>query len=291
MPQFIITTDTTSDLRESYLEENKIAVLPLTFTLDGVTYGTRHALTTKEFYDKMRHGAMPITSQVNPEEAKVIFKTLLEENDMDILHIAFSSGLSGSYNSARLAADELMEKTNHKIVVIDSLCASMGEGLLVHKAVQLQQKGKSIAEVAEWLEANKLHICHNITVMDLNHLYRGGRVSKTTALLGTMAKVKPVLHVDDEGHLIPIAKVRGRKKSLLTLVDNMEQQMGSYVKENKEDMVFISHGDAKEDALYVAGLMEERFGIQRFFINEIGPVIGTHTGADVIALFFVGEKR
>ena len=182
---------------------------------------------------------MPTTAQINPDMAKEKFTKYLKEGK-DILHISFSSGLSGSYNSCRIAAEELQEDfPDRRIVVVDSLCASLGEGLLVHKAVCQKKEGKSLAEITEWLEENKLHLCHNFTVDDLNHLYRGGRVSKAAAVFGTMVNIKPVLHVDDEGHLVPVSKVRGRKKSLTTLVDNMEKQVGKF----ENDTIFISHGD------------------------------------------------
>lgn len=291
MMEYIITTDSTCDLPKSYIKENNIRVLPLTYVLEGVTYNIDKTLPINEFYGKMKSGAMPTTSQVNPEEAKEAFLSILEDG-VGILHIAFSSGLSGSYNSARIAAEELREENpEYVICVIDSLCASLGEGMLVHKAVKLKEQGKTIQEAVKWLEANKLHVCHNFTPDDLNHLYRGGRVSKTAAILGTMANVKPVLHVDDEGHLIPLSKVRGRKKSLVTLVDNMEKQIGSYIEENKRDGVFIGHGDVEEDARFVADLVKERFGIESFLINYVGPVIGSHTGPGIMALFFMGEKR
>ena len=175
------------------------------------------------------------------------------------------------------------------IIVIDSLCASLGEGLLVHKAVMLKESGKSFSETADWIEKNKLHIVHNFTVDDLNHLYRGGRVSKATAFLGTIVNIKPILHVDDEGHLIPLSKVRGRKKSLIALVDSMEQQMGTW--KEKNDIVFISHGDSLADAKFVATLIKERFGIDSFLINYVGSTIGAHSGPGTIALFYLGDYR
>lgn len=291
MGKFIITTDTTSDLPKYYIEEHGIEVLPLTYVLEGITYNQDNGLEFSEFYNKMRNGSMPTTSQINPEEAKAEFCKILDTG-VDILHIAFSSGLSGSYNSTRIAAEELMEENpNYKIIVIDSLCAALGEGLLVHKAVKLKKQGKQMEEIAEWIEKNKLHVCHNFTPDDLFHLYRGGRVSKAAAVLGTMVNVKPILHVDNEGHLIPISKVRGRKKSLITLVDKMEEQIGSYLDENKEDGIFIGHGDTPEDAQFVADLVKERFGIESFLIDYIGPVIGAHTGPGIITLFFMGESR
>ena len=187
-------------------------------------------------------------------------------------------------------AEELSEKyPDRKIIVIDSLCASLGEGLLVHKAVTLKEQGHTLEETADWIEANKLHLVHNFTVNDLFHLYRGGRVSKTAAFLGTMISLKPLLHVDDEGHLIPLSKVRGRKKSLIALVDAMEKQIGSW--RDKNDTIFISHGDCIEDAQYVADLIKDRFGYESFLINHVGPTIGAHTGPGVVALFYMGDYR
>ena len=238
---FKIVTDSTADLPVEYLKEHDLGCMNLSYIMDGVTYGQGQELPEKEFYALMRQGKMPTTSQVNPEEAKAHFTEYLKENK-EILCIAFSSGLSGTYNSMRIAADEIMEEQpDCKIIVIDSLCASLGEGLLVHKAVTLRDQGKSMEEVAEWVKNNRLHLVHVFTVDDLYHLYRGGRVSKATAFVGTLAGIKPKLHVDNDGHLIVIGKVRGRKKSLHALVDYMEEKMGSYRDQN--DIVFISHGD------------------------------------------------
>lgn len=289
MRDYIITTDNTTDLPEEYIQEHGLGMLSLTYMIDGETYNRKHELPYKEFYKKMRAGSMPTTSQVNPEEAKEELREFLEDGK-DIIHIAFSSGLSGSYNSARIAAEELREEMpDRKITVIDSLCASLGEGLLVHKALQLKAQGMEYEELVKWLEDHKLNVVHNFTVDDLFHLYRGGRVSKAAAVLGTMIHLKPVLHVDSEGHLIPVAKVRGRKKSLAALVENMEKQIGSY--RDKNDIVFISHGDCIEDADYVKSLIEEKFGIQAFLINPVGPTIGAHSGPGTLALFYMGDVR
>lgn len=290
MKEFIITTDTTTDLPASYVNEHHIGMLSLPYTIENKTYTWEHTLPEKEFYAMMRNGSLPTTSQANPEEAARLFEDIIKNHDVDILHIAFSSGLSGTYNNCRLAAMDLAEKyPDNKIMVIDSLCASMGEGLLVHKAVMLKEAGKSLDEVADWLEENKLHLVHNFTVGDLFHLYRGGRVSKTAAVVGSMINLKPILHVDNEGHLIPVSKVRGRKKSLIALVDSMEKQIGSW--RDKNDIVFISHGDALSDAEFVANLIKERFGIENFLINPIGPTVGAHSGPGTIALFYMGDYR
>lgn len=289
---FKITTDNTADLPLEYLQENEIGCMPISYILDGVTYGRDKELDWKEFYRTMREeGKMPTTSQINPAEAKEYFEEYIK-TDKEILHIAFSSGLSGTYNNVRMAAEEIMEEhPDVKITVIDSLAASMGEGLLVHKAVQLRKEGKSLEETAEWLKKHLLNLVHVFTVEDLFHLYRGGRVSKTAAVIGTLAGIKPKLHVDNEGHLIVIGKIRGRKKSLNALVDYMEEKMGVWLEENRADCVFISHSDALEDAEYVRDQIKERFGIEHFMLNHIGPTIGAHTGSGTIALFFMGESR
>lgn len=290
MKNFIISTDTTSDLPEDYIIKHNLGILSLTYTMDNVTYDWDHPMDVQEFYEKMRNGSLPTTSQVNPTTAKEFFIKLAKENDANILHIAFSSGLSGSYNSTMLAAQELEEEGfPYKVVVIDSLCASLGEGLLVHKAVCMLENGVSLEETSKWIEENKLHIVHNFTVDDLNHLYRGGRVSRTAAFFGTLASIKPLLHVDNDGHLIPVQKIRGRNKSLTALVDSMERQMGRYRSQN--DIIFISHGDSLDDAQLVADMIRERFGIDSFLINYVGSTIGAHSGPGTIALFYLGEYR
>ena len=290
MRDFIITTDTTADLPADYIAKHNIPLMSLTYTIEGNTYNWDNPLPVKDFYNMMRNGSLPTTSQVNPEEATALFESIWKEQDVDILHIAFSSGLSGTYNSARIAAAELSEKyPDKKLIVVDSLTASLGEGLLVHKAVQMKEAGKSLEETADWVENHKMNIVANFTVDDLFHLYRGGRVSKTVAFVGTVINIKPLLHVDNEGHLVQLSKVRGRKKSLIALVDAMEAQIGSW--KDKNDIIFISHGDAEEEAQYVADLVKERFGIDSFLINYVGSTIGAHSGPGTMALFYMGDQR
>ena len=287
MREFVITADSTVDLPKEYLEENGNIILPLSYVLEGKTYEDTNGLSPEEVYEKIRNGALPTTSQINPEQAKEAFEKILKENK-DILHIGFSSGLSGSYNSARIAAEELTEEyPGSRIIVVDSLCASMGEGLLLYKVNEMKKQGRPLEEIGKWAEDNKLHICHNFTVDDLNHLHRGGRVSKATAVLGTMVNIKPIMHVDNEGHLVPIGKVRGRKKSLAGLVERMTEQIKGF----DNDMVMISHGDCREEAEYVAELVKEKTGIEKVMINFVGPVIGTHSGPGTMALFFMGKER
>ena len=287
MSEFIISADSTVDLPKEFLEEKKVPIVSLSYIVDGATYKDGEGLTSKEFYDKIREGAMPTTSQVNPDQARDLFEPIVKEGK-DILHIAFTSGLSGTYNSCRIAAEDLCEEyPDRKIIVVDSLCAASGGGMLLYKALELKEQGKSLDEIAAWVEENKLHICHDVTVDDLFHLHRGGRVSKTSAVLGTIIKIKPIIHVNDEGKLIVIGKERGRKKALQTLVDRMEVQSQGF----ENDLVMITHGDALEDAEYVKGLIEEKFGIHNIMINPLGTVIGSHTGPGVIAIFYMGNRN
>lgn len=289
MEDFKIITDTTADLPESYIRENELGIMVVPYIMDGIPQGEERKMEVKEFYDRMRGGMMPTTSQINPETAKEYLNGFLEES-RQLLVLSFSSGLSGTCGNVSLAAREIMEeRPDCRIVVADTLCASLGEGLLVHKAVQLKKAGKSLDETAQWVEAHKENLVHVFTVDDLFHLHRGGRVSKATAIVGTLAGIKPLLHVDEQGHLTAVGKVRGRKKSLQSLVDMMEKQVGSW--RDKNDCIFISHGDCAEDADYVKLLVEERFGRKDFLINEIGPTIGTHSGPGTVALFFMGDVR
>ncbi len=285
--KYIISTDSTADLPESYVKEHGIAIQFLSYAFGDTVYGLNNQMDPHAFYDRMRSGEMPTTNACIPDEVQQSFESHLKEG-YDILHIGFSSGLSASYNNARIAANELAEQyPDRKIILVDSLCASLGQGLLVHYAVTMKEQGKSLDEVAAWLEENKLHLCHQFTVDDLFHLHRGGRVSKATAILGTMINIKPVLHVDNEGHLTSVCNVRGRKKALLKLVEIMGEQMGEY----PNDIVFISHGDCLEDAEFVASQVKERFGIQSFLIDYVSPTIGAHSGPGTVALFHLGKNR
>lgn len=287
MNEFVIVSDSTVDLPKEYLQSKQVPIISLSYIMDGVTYEEMDGLSHKEFFEKLRAGSLPTTSQINPEQAREALEPFAKEGK-DILYIGFSSGLSGSYNSVRMAAEDLKEEyPDINIITIDSLCACMGEGLLLYKALELKEHGMSMEEIAKWVEANKLHICHNVTVDDLNHLHRGGRISKTTAVVGFMIKIKPIIHMSDEGKLVVIGKERGRKKSLVSIVDRMEKQMQGY----DNDIVMITHGDCIEDAEFVKKQVEERFGIHNVMINGIGSVIGSHTGAGVVAVFFMGDKR
>lgn len=287
MRDYVITVNSTVDLPKEWLEERHVPVVPLKYTIDGETYTDMEGLSAKEFFAKLREGKMSVTSQVNPEEAAELLEPYVKDGK-DILHLGFSSGLSGTLNSMRIAGQMLEEKyPEAKVIVIDTLCACLGEGLLLYKALQQKAMGKTIDETAQWVEENKLHICHNVTVDDLNHLHRGGRVSKTTAVLGTLVQIKPIIHMDDNGKLQVIGKERGRKKSLNKIVDMAVEQSKGW----DNDIIMITHGDCIEDAEYVAKLVREKMGIDNILINNIGTVIGSHTGPGVVAVFCMGNKR
>ena len=287
MKDFIITVNSTVDLPKEWLEERNVPVIPLRYTIDGQTYTDMEGLSAKEFFNNLREGKMSVTSQVNPEEAAALFEPYAKEGK-DILHLGFSSALSGTLNSMRIAGEMIEEKyPGVKVIVIDTLCACLGEGLLLYKALQKKAEGMNIDEVAQWVEENKLHICHNVTVDDLNHLQRGGRISKTTAVLGTLVQIKPIIHMDDAGSLQVIGKERGRKKSLNKIVNMAVEQSKGW----DNDIIMITHGDCIEDAEYVAKLVREKMGIDNILINNIGTVIGSHTGPGVVAVFCMGNKR
>ena len=288
MRKFLISTDTTADLPEDYRMSNMIDIHPLFYRFDDETiYGNGNELDPNDFYNRMRNGEMPTTVATNPEDSKEIFLKRVNEG-YDIIHIAFSSALSSSCQNAALAASEVMEEhPEARIVVIDSLSASMGEGLLVYKAIKYMNEGHTFDEVVDYVNATILKISHQFTVDDLFHLHRGGRVSKATAIVGTIIGIKPVLHVDDNGKLVSLSKARGRKKSLVTLVDNMVASMGAHDNET----IMISHGDCIEDAEYVASLVKERTSVKNIIINYICPTIGAHSGPGTIALFFEADYR
>lgn len=291
MPErdYVISTETTCDMPKSYYAENQVNVMGLTYSIGGKDYDSAadDSLSSEEFYQMIREGAMPKTSQVSIEKAAQSFEKLVRQGK-DVFHLAFSSGLSGTFQSLTIAAKEVMEHNpGCKIVVVDSLAASMGQGLMLNYAVKLKKEGKSLSELETIITRDRLKFVHNFTVNDLFHLHRGGRVSKMTAVFGSALGIKPLLHVDDEGHLINVSKTRGRKQALNWLVDKMAERIGK----NENDWVYISHSACKEDAEYVAQLVKDRFHIQNVLIGDIGQVIGSHTGIGTVALFFIGDTR
>ena len=290
MSNFVILTDSSADLGDDLVRQLDVQVLPLSFTLEQQTYHNypdNREMEPHAFYQKLRDGAVATTSAVNVSQYTEFLEPLLQAG-RDVLILAFSSGLSATYNSSVIAVQELAEKyPERKLYTVDTLCASLGQGLLVYLAARERDSGKTIEEVRDWAEANKLSICHQFTVDDLHFLKRGGRISATTAVVGSMLQIKPVLHVDNEGHLINIAKARGRQASLKALVDKMEKT----AIDPAHQTVFISHGDCLEDAQTVADLVKERLGVPEVYLNPIGPVIGAHAGPGTVALFYVGTER
>lgn len=287
--KFEIVTDSSCDMSKEYLQTHKIECVNLGFTMNNVNYEGENGekITEKEFYAKLREGAMPTTYQVTAETAKLHIEPLLKQ-DKDVLVLAFSSALSGTAGSFSVAKRELSKLyPKRKIVVVDSLCASMGEGLLLDYVVKKADEGESLEKTAEYAESLKRHICHYFTVDNLFHLKRGGRVSSMTAIVGSILKIKPVMHVNDEGKLVAIGKAMGRKKSLRSIVDKLFEEFDG----DESDPIFISHGDCIEDVEYVKTLILERFPKQRIEIHYVGAVIGSHAGAGVVAVFCKGKKR
>ena len=289
MRPFVITTDSNSDLPVSYIQAHSTTIIPQYYSFGDTVYGDELNMEPSEFYERMKNGELPGSQANNPAVIRDRFEALLQKG-YDILHVAFSSALSGSYNNVCVTARDLMDDyPDSRIVVIDSLNVSLSEAIMVMQGDLYREAGHTLEETAAFLEEFKTHMNVQFTVDDLFHLHRGGRVSKATAIVGTLAGIKPLLHVDEQGHLTAVGKVRGRKKSLQSLVDMMEKQVGSW--RDKNDCIFISHGDCAEDADYVKQLVEERFGRKDFLINEIGPTIGTHSGPGTVALFFMGDVR
>ena len=290
MPDFVILTDSSADLSADMAQKLNVEVLPLGFVLDNQTYRNypdNREMDPHIFYERLRAGDVATTNAVNVAQYVEALEPLLQAGK-DVLVLAFSSGLSTTYNSSRLAVEELSAKyPQRKLYTVDTLCASLGQGLLVWYAARERDRGHSIEETRDWIKEHRLNICHQFTVDDLHFLKRGGRISAATAVVGTMLQIKPVLHVDDEGHLINIGKARGRQASLKALVDKMEQtalDSGSLT-------VFISHGDCLEDAQTVADMVKKRFGVEEVYINYVGPVIGAHSGPGTVALFYAGTER
>ncbi|MCI7474075.1 MAG: DegV family protein [Clostridiales bacterium] len=290
MGEYVILTDSSADLTAELVAELGVEVIPLSFTMEDKTYYNfpdNRDIDPADFYKRLRGGAMATTSAVNVATYTDTIEPMLKEGK-DVLVLAFSSGLSATCNSAKIAAGELMEQyPDRKVYVVDTLCASLGQGLLVWYAANLKKEGKTIEEVREWTEEHKLNLCHWFTVDDLMFLKRGGRISSATAVLGTMLSIKPVMHVDNEGHLIKVGTARGRNASLKALVDHMAET----AQDPGKQVVFISHGDCLADAQKVADDVKSRFGVETVIINYVGPVIGAHSGPGTVALFFMGSER
>ncbi len=287
MSKYVLTTESTCDIWRSYKDREDLGFIPLSYTFGEESFfDTDENVSSHDFYEMMREGKKANTSLVNFERFFDFFEGYLKKGQ-DVLHFAFSSGLSGTANNAFLAAEELNQKYENKVTVVDTLCASAGQGLFFLTAIKKRDEGTSLEDLAKWAEETKLHMSHRFTVMDLKYLERTGRVSKAAAILGTLLSVKPVLHMDNNGKLVALNKVRGRRQSLIALADAMEQTKGNY----QNDLIYISQADAIEDAEFLKQLILEKNPKSEVKITDIGPVIGSHAGPGTIALFFFADNR
>ena len=281
-----IITDSCCDLTEEQLRNLHVTCANLSVQYNGENHSNfSDSAAVKAFYDEIRSGTMATTSAANPVDWSDLLLPVMKAG-RDALVIVFSSAMFTTYQSAVIASKYMEENyPDRKVIVVDSLCAALGQGLLVHHACKKRDEGMSIEEVAAWLEEHKLNLCHWVTVDDLSHLKRGGRISATTALVGTMLNVKPIIHVDDEGRLINCAKVRGRKAAMEYLVKKFSETATDF------DTVFIAHGDCPEDAAALEAMLREKHDIKDITTGYVGPVIGAHTGPGVLVVFFMGTKR
>ena len=282
-----IVTDTCCDYPEKMYGELDLTVVRLSVNFKGQSVNTYSEKWLKNMFDGLRAGEAASTAAANPTDWQNAIEPILAAGE-DALVLAFSSGLSTTYQSAVIAADELMEKyPDRQVKVVDTLCASLGQGLLVWYACQKRDAGMSLEDLTAWCEEQKMHLCHWVTVDDLMYLKRGGRISAATAVMGTMLQIKPIIHMDDEGHLVNVGKARGRKGAIETIA----KKMGETGLPGENDTVFICHGDCMEDAEYLAKLVKEQCGVKNVLIYYVGAVIGSHSGPGTLALFYLGEKR
>lgn len=289
MRDFIITTESNSDLSKDFIEENQIGVIPHYYTVGEEVYGDGKELTVEEFYQVMRDQKPVGTMASNPAVIEEMFLGYAAAG-RDVLHISFSSALSGGCGNVLMVAKQVMEThPEMNIIVVDTLSASLGEAIFIMKALAMKKEGKTLVEIAEALNGLVQNLCVQFTVDDLNHLYRGGRLSKTTAILGTVINIKPILYIDGEGKLVALGKTRGRKKSLQMLVENMAERIGSF--RDQQMIIGIVHGDCEEDAQLLKTMIQERFGYENFMIRPIGPSIGAHSGPGALGVMFFGEHR
>ena len=290
MNTYRIITDSSCDMTQEMADALELEIVPLYVHYRGKEYPNYlhgRALDTAEFYQGLRSGEMTSTAAVNPAQWKEVARPVLDAGQ-DVLILAFSSGLSTTFNAAFMAAQELLEEyPQRKIYVVDTLCASLGQGLLCYHVAKRRQEGATIEEARDYAEANKLHLCHWFTVDDLMFLKRGGRISGATAVMGSLLQIKPVMHVDNDGHLVPVSKARGRKAS----IQAMAAKVGETAFDPAKQTMFISHGDCLQDAEYLAELLKQQYHVPEVAINYVGPVIGSHSGPGTLALFFLGDHR
>lgn len=283
-----IITDSCCDLTEAMLNELQVQAVPLRVVYNGESHRNfSDEAAVKKFYEELRSGVTATTAAANPEDWMTYMRPVLADG-RDLLVMTFSSALSATYQSAVIAAQELAEQfPERNIQVVDTLCASLGQGLLVWHACKKRDAGLSLEELTQWVEENKLRLCHWVTVDDLNHLKRGGRIHAATALVGTMMNIKPIIHVDNAGCLVNVAKARGRKAATKFIADKMMQLGEGY----DNTTVFIAHGDCPEDAAVLETMVRENGGVQDVYTGYVGPVIGAHTGPGVLVVFFMGSER
>ena len=288
---YTIVTDSSCNLPESLIDELELEVLPLVFMADGKEYQSYlkgQVTDLKQFYTMMREGKIFTTSLPNLSDAQNLFENIFKQGN-DILYLGFSSGLSGTYEGVRGIGKTLQQQFPNQIFTsVDTLAASVGQGLIVYYAAKMRKEGKTLQEVEQWVRDNRLNLAHWFTVDDLMFLFRGGRVSRTAAFAGSLLNIKPVLHVDNDGLLIPMEKTRGRKKSIQALVKHME---ASVIKPLEDQVIGISHGDCIEDVEYLQKLITEKFGVRNYLVNYVDPVIGAHSGPGTLALFFLAHQR
>lgn len=290
MDKFCIVTESTADLTPALIDRYDVIVIPMRFSFgdkEYYNYPDNRELSSEAFYQMLKEGQISTTTAINMSQFEEAFVPILERGE-DILYLGFSSGLSSTFNTAIMISEQLKERyPQREIVVIDTLAASMGEGLLVCLAAAKKQGGASLSEVADWVRAHVLKLCHWFTVDDLMYLYRGGRVNALTAHVGTAFGIKPILHVDNDGHLIPAAKVRGRKQSIEALAD----KIGELGTDLSEQMIFIGHAEAADAAQMLADMISKRFSPKEIQIASIGPVVGSHTGPGLVSVYFMGTSR
>lgn len=288
--EYVIAVDSTSDMQKEYYEENNILLIGMQYTINDKEYVqfSDNCLNTKEFYDMVRAGAMPKTSQISYERLSALFESVAQQGK-DVFYLSFSSQLSGSYQTSLLAAKDIMEKyPDCKISVVDSISACTGEGLLLHKCVQKRNSGADLEELTRYAEELKGRVVHLFTVDDLNHLHRGGRLSKISAVFGGMLGIKPVLFFNELGQLLPYSKVRGRRQSLEAMA---KQMLKTYIPEENEE-IFISSGDADADAHYLGETIQKLMPeVKKITYGDVGAVIGAHSGPGTVALFYIGKDR
>lgn len=291
MREFILATESNNDMSQDFLQKHNVLVIPHYYTVEEEIFGDGKELTIPQFYEEMRAGKKAGTMASNPAVILEKFTEVAKEGK-DILFVSFSSELSGGYNNICVGARTVMEDyPEMQIKVIDTLSASLCEGILLQKAARMREEGKSLEDTVAELEKMVPHLAIQFTVENLDYLFRGGRLSKTSAVLGNMMSLKPILYVTEEGKLVALSKVRGRKKSISTLVDNMEERIGSY--QDKQMFIGILHGDCEEDAVYLRDLVKERFGYgdEKFLIRPIGPSIGAHSGPGTLGVAFLADRR